>query len=82
MRNALLACVLALGASVGCSSSYTPGEYAAVGYHAPSRAEAGAAPVRNRLRAAAAARRRAAPAPAAGSAEAVRPGPPRVVAGP
>ena len=82
MRNVLLACALVLGASVGCSPSYTPGEYAAVGYRAPSRGDAGAAvPVRDRLRTAAV-RRRTALVPTTGPVEAARPGSPRVGAGP
>ncbi len=82
MRNVLLACALVLGTSVGCSSSYTPGEYATVGYRAPVHAEARAAPPRGRPRTAAAARRRTTPAPVAGTAEAARPGTPRTGAGP
>ncbi len=85
MRNVLLACALVLGTSVGCSSSYTPGEYAAVGYRAPPAAAATAAPARGRLRAIGARRRAAtasASAPAAASVEAARPAPPRAGAGP
>ena len=81
MRNVLFACALVFGTSVGCSSSYTPGEYATIGYRAPSHADAGAAPARGRLRGegaasrrAAPARRRTAPAPTTGPAEASRPG--------
>lgn len=88
MRNVFLACALVMGTSAGCSS-YTPREYAAVGYRAPSHGDAGAAPAQGRLRGeraaprrAAAARRPTAPAPAAGSAEAVRPGAPQAGTGP
>jgi hypothetical protein len=81
MRNVLLACALVLGTSVGCSSSYTPGEYATVGYRAPAHAETRAAPARGRPRTAAA-RRRTVPAPMAGAAEAARPGMPRAGADP
>jgi hypothetical protein len=83
MRKVLLACALVFGTAVGCSSSYTPGEYAAVGYRAPSHGDAGAPSARSRLRArAAAARRQTAPGPAAGAVEAARPGAPRAGAGP
>ncbi len=83
MRNVLFACALVLDTSAACSSFYTPGEYAAVGYRAPPpRGDAAsAAPARGRVRAAAA-RRRAAPAPTTAPVEAARPGPPRVGAGP
>ncbi|GAA0571012.1 hypothetical protein GCM10009416_07010 [Craurococcus roseus] len=80
MRNVLLACALVLGGPVGCSPSYTPGEYADVGYRAPARVEAPAAPARNRVRAAV--RRKGAPAPSAGAVGAARPGAPQAGAGP
>ena len=60
MRNVLLACALALSTSVGCSSSYVPGDYATVGYRAPSQGTTAAAPTRGRLRGEGAASRRAA----------------------
>ena len=80
MRNILLACALVTGTSVGCSSSYVPGEYASVGYRAPARAEAPTAPVRGRVRAAV--RRKAAPALTSGAVEAGRPSAPRTATGP
>lgn len=79
MRNVFLACALAFGGSVGCAPSYTPGEYAAVGYRAPARVEAPAAPARNRVRATV--RRKSAPAPSAGAVGAARPGTPPAGAG-
>ena len=80
MRNVLLACALVLGGPVGCSPPYTPGEYADIGYRAPARVEAPAAPARNRVRAAV--RRKVAPADGAGAAGTARPGTPRAGAGP
>ena len=82
MRNVLLAYALVFGTAVGCSSSYTPGEYAAVGYRSPSHGDAGAAPARNRSRTHAAARRQTAPAPTTSPVEAARPGPQGSGAGP
>ena len=83
MRNSFLACALVLGAMAGCSSSYTPGEYATIAYRAPAPTNAAAvAPARKKYVRAAVAKRPPAPVPSTAPTEATRPGTPPAGAGP